>query len=299
MSKPGRHPRGRQHSAPEVVGLHRRRGDTAPCGLCGSSDTPLTKTHIPPQCAGNDAGVQRHYLLSVTEDGEQKLVRSTKRRRGGLYVYGLCAACNGAAGQWDSAYKALADALRPLWVAEALAIPDNRLTMPDIDIHPSRVARSVLMGLFGLNHHLWERHPELAAALLVGAEGIALPADLRLSLALSRGRSGRLVGPVHTRQIFGSPTGRVLALLTDAAVYFPPLAWQLAAPASDLLDQQGWVDVGDWLSMPTTESRNLRRLAASLPLVFEPTQDPALAKTLLHLFSDNITPIVETTGLGL
>jgi hypothetical protein len=288
--------------APEEVGLRRQKGDQGPCGLCGTTTGPLTRTHVPPQCAGNNAGVQRHYLLShpsSTTSGVPTLTLGKKRFHGGLYVYGLCTDCNNAASRWDGDYKHLAEGLTSCWVKDNLTIPGNRLNLPPVQIRPSRVARSVLMGLFGLNHHLRERHPPLAQGLLDGTEGLTLPADLKLNLALARGRTGRLVGPMHTSVVLGpTPTGKITRLLTDAAVYFPPLAWQLASPDSDLLHHQGWTDASSWLARPIDEQIDVAHLTPALPLVTEPSQDPNLADRLVHLFSDELTPIVETTGLG-
>lgn len=286
--------------APEVVGLRRQKGDQGPCGLCGATTEPLTRTHVPPQCAGNDAGVQRHYLLSKRVGGVPTLQPGKARFQGGLYVYGQCAACNGAASRWDGSYKELSSGLVTCWVKDGLVIPGDRLTLPSVEFSPSPVVRCVLMGFFGLNHHLRERFPALAHGLLNGTEGLELPPEVRLNLALARGRSGRLVGPMHTSQVLGpTATGKITRLVTDAAVYFPPLAWQLASPDSDFLVHQGWADVSDWLSRPSTERADVASLVPTLPLVFEPSQDSDLADSLIHLFSDEITPIVETTGLGL
>jgi hypothetical protein len=294
-----RHRKGRGTDAPEEVGLRRMKGDQGPCGLCGTTTEPLTRTHVPPQCAGNSNGVQRHYLISTKVNGVHTLSEGKKRFQGGLYVYGLCQGCNGAASRWDAAYKELSQGLTPCWVKENLKIPGDRMDLLSVEIAPSAVVRSLTMGLFGLNHHLRERYPNLAQGLLDGTEGLTFPTDMRLMLALARGRRGRLLGPVHTQHVLGpTATGCITKIQTDAAVYFPPLGWQLAHPDSDFLVHQGWHDVSDWLTIPTTERRNVATLVPSLPVVFEPSHDPEVADNLFHLFSDEITPVVETTGLG-
>lgn len=283
---------------PQDLGLRLRRGEPAACGLCGTVG-PLSRTHLPPQCAGNNHGVQRHYLQTVDKDGMPTLVASRKRWRGGLYVFGLCAACNGAASRWDGAYGALARALRPCWSTGAVVVPGGRIAMPAVPVRASAVARSVLMGMFGVNRGLRDRYPDLARGLLDGAEPLALPEGLTLRVALAGGRTGRLTGAVHTYQVLDWKGGAGHpALLSDASVYFPPLAWQLADPASTLLDRQGWADASAWLSVKLDESPDLPSLVSSLPVVVDPTHDPALADALVHLMADELTPVVVCDGLA-
>lgn len=178
--------RGDASRAPADLGLRLRHGEPADCGLCGQT-VPLTRTHVPPQCAGNSQGVQRHYLQTVTADGVPTVVRARKSWAGGLYVYGLCGQCNSNAGRWDGAYGALATALRPCWSSGVLATPGGRIDLPSYEFSPSSVARSVLMGMFGVNRGLRARHPALAQGLLDAAEPLALPPDLRLRVALAKG----------------------------------------------------------------------------------------------------------------
>ncbi len=291
--------------APVDFGLLRRRGEPGPCGLCGQV-TSLSKAHVPPRCSGNDHGVQRRYFQVI---GGDEVVPHPKPFRGGLYVYGLCGVCNGAAGSgrngtcagmsWDQAYAELSAGLRSCWVVDDVVIPGNRMVLPPVDYWPSAVARSVLMGLFGVNHVLRERFPDLAAGLLAGAEPLSLPSDLRLRVALARGKSGWLTGAIHTQQVIGpTSTGGQLSLLSDAAVYFPPLAWQLASPGSTLLDEQGWADASSWLAIPLAERRNVHDLCRSLPLVREPGRDPAIQDRIVRLVADRLAPMVECYGLA-
>lgn len=277
----------------------RRRGESAACGLCGLNRV-LSRTHVPPQCAGNNHGVQRRYLQTTDRAGMPTLIQSTKRFDGGLYVYGLCQPCNSRAARWDKSYCDLATALRKCWSSGALVVPGNRLQVPSAQCSPSAVVRSVLMGLFGVNHRLRDSFPDLAAGLLAAKDGLTLPPDLVLRVALARGTSGRLTGVMHSREVLGlTGAPHVLTLMSDAAVYFPPLAWQLTRPGSTLLDWQGWADASPWLPIPVADRRDIRDLVPSLPLVLEPSQDPAIAEGLVHLLTDEVTPIVECYGLVL
>lgn len=175
------------------------------------------------------------------------------------------------------------------------------MKLPTVEISPSKVARSILMGMFGLNHRLIEIHAATARGLVDGTEGLTLPADLALRLSLVRGRYGRLVGPMSTSYVSPMPPHTMTHLLhSQAAVYFPPLAWQLTWPGGcPVLDSQGWVDVSGWLARPLAERVDISTLIPALPVVYEATRDPALMDGLCHFFSDSDTPIVETSGLGL
>ena len=60
-------------------GLGRRRQEVHYCGLCGANEA-LTKTHIPPQCAGNNDRVLRYRYI-------QRGTLATRGRtlEGGMY----------------------------------------------------------------------------------------------------------------------------------------------------------------------------------------------------------------------
>lgn len=212
-------------------GLLRRRGDEGPCGLCGAVG-PLSRTHVPPQCAGNDHGVLRHYLQSMTEGGLRTRMARSRRFQGGMYVFGLCCTCNTAASRWDTAYAKLASALRSCWATGSIVVPGNRMRLPSAECSPSEVVRSILIGLFGVNHVLRDGFPELAAGLLAGAEPLVLPSELRLRLALARGTVGRLTGAMHSMKVADTRSGVIEYLQSAAAVYFPPLAcsWLATGP---------------------------------------------------------------------
>ncbi|TFV65347.1 UNVERIFIED_ORG: hypothetical protein E4P37_10635 [Bacillus sp. AZ43] len=241
--------------------------------------------------------MQRRFLQSVNRDGMPTLVPSRKRLDGGLYVFGLCGPCNSSAGRWDDAYGELALGLRSCRSTGAVVVPRGRMNLPSVKFSPSAIARSILMGFFGVNHVLRNRFPELAAGLLAGEEPLSLPEGLRLRVAIAQGTVGRLTGAMHSMQVLDSRTGVIEYVLSDAAVYFPPLAWQLTSDGSTYLDGQGWGDASSWLSIPLADRRDVRDLCPSLPLVLEPSQDPEAWEKFVHLFSDELTPIVECSGL--
>ena len=271
-------------------GLVRRKRDNAACGLCGTAGA-LTKTHIPPQAAGNGGLVGRSRLGS--QDGE--LIRS-RSLHGGLYVYGLCAACNVLGSKYDAAYAELSDAVRSLWVRSwALSVPD-RLAVPASEVAPGSVARSMLTGAFGLSPSLRTQFPGLAASLLAEEARILLPDALRLRLALCRGEAAHIAGATGGIFLFGKRVaGRAIGVSSVACVFFPPLAWHLAGAgsAATLLDEQGWADVSGWAMRDATDRQPLNELVEKLPAVAYPRQHPEQAEAYTELLSDKFTEIVE------
>lgn len=159
--------------------VHRYR---YPCGLCGAK-TRLTKTHVPPQCAGNTGLVFRQFFLTSTD----QILRRGSRQIGGLHVYGLRQDCNGLQALYEGAYGEFAQALYPCWIRRDLAIPGGRMELPDQEIAPGAIARSVLIGVFGLNANLRNLYPQLAESLCQRSDSIELPDDIQLRLALARG----------------------------------------------------------------------------------------------------------------
>jgi hypothetical protein len=86
--------------------LGRPNRNVGECGLCGRRGK-LTKTHVPPQCAGNLGRVKRFTVVSDTEHR----AAATTKRIGGVHFYGLCARCNGdLQGLYDGEYCKLAKA---------------------------------------------------------------------------------------------------------------------------------------------------------------------------------------------
>lgn len=283
--------------APRDLGLRRRRKDEAPCGLCGV-ETQLTRTHVPPRCAGNDHGVSRSGLLSIDVEGTPTVKPDGKRQPGGLYIFGLCARCNGVASRYDSAYGEFADALKGYRTSGKLLIPNGRLTLPTVEFSPGAVARSILIGLFGMNHLLRNACRPLADALRDELPSIRLPEDLHLRLALCGGTSAILSGAMVSQVVLPpTTTGTVRTLNSAAAVYFPPLAWQLTWSDAGPLDDQGWADASGWAELAPAHRASIRATCRTLPIATPLWRDPDLFNRMWHLFSGELTPIVQCEGL--
>jgi hypothetical protein len=280
--------KGPQPRSSYLVGLDRSRKRRYPCGLCGTK-TQLTRTHVPPQCAGNTGLVYRRFWIS-----RDQTLSHGRPQIGGLHVYGLCKKCNGIQALYDPAYCELARALYPCWIRGEVALPGGRMELPNPQIAPGAVARSVLVSMFGLNANLRMMYPQLAESLHQQADSIQLPVDVQLRLALARGTTARVTGP-----IFGHSIRTRIGFSTMAQIYFPPLAWQLAdnnPPAipngPSLLDRQGWADVSNWIMSIPADRRNLHSLVRSLPAVVHPTHDARHAEDWSELFADSITFIL-------
>lgn len=281
---------------PRPLGLLRTGATPSACGLCGNV-TLLTRAHVPPRSAGNEGLVARVRI--ATMPGHE--ARRTKARHGGVYVFGLCTDCNNRASRYDDAYKELAWALQPLWPRQPeLAVPP-RVALPAVGVRPGAIARSILIGMCGINPNIRRTHPELVRDLLQGS-ATALPTDLRLRLALNRSDRARicgaiggliLAGPYATPKI----NNRAPGVVYDAAVYFPPLAWALTRAIESILDRQGYADVSAWLAIDPEETRHLPDLVADLPYVAYPFHDPQIGPWWSEMFSEEIAEIVETDAL--
>jgi hypothetical protein len=271
--------------------LGRASRDFGECGLCGRRGK-LTKTHVPPQCAGNRGRVKRFMIVS---DSEHRAAATTKRI-GGVHFYELCVTCNGdLQGLYDPEYCTLAKALWAIATDAALHLPP-RVQLPDIAVRPGAIARSVVIGAFALNPTMRLIHPDLAQALVSREESIDLPSPLRLHLALTRGPHARVTGSIGGYYMFRSKVGgRNVGIMSMAQIYFPPLAWQLAdQPESVLLQQEGWSDVSSWLTVAPSEQAVLSALARDLPLVAHPTRGPGGIQDWVELLSDETCFIVES-----
>lgn len=271
--------------------LARPNNEVGICGLCGRHGK-LTKTHVPPQCAGNRGRVKRFMIRSDPENR----AAATGKRIGGVYFFGLCASCNGdLQGRYDPAYCDLAKALWPLATDARLHLPD-RVQLPDVGVQPGAIARSVLIGAFALNPHMRNVHPDLARALLDRDDAVTLPSPLHLYLALTRGPFARVTGSIGGFYIFRPKVnGKNVGIMSMAQVYFPPLAWQLAdEPESVLLRQERWADVSDWLLRSPDDADALPTLLRSLPFVSHPTRHPQGLQDWTELLSEETCFIVES-----
>lgn len=252
-----------------------------PCGVCGSY-RKLSKTHVPPQAAGNTAGVVRADMMTAPGVG----LRPGNWHIGGMWVRGLCADCNNYAGaQYDSAYADFAKRMSS-WIStrERISVP----SAPAIPLAPGRVSRSVLSGMLGISPHIRVLHPTLATQVHDGGP-VRLPGGIALRVAIYRGLGAQLTGPMLT----GLTDGTSRAINTLAAVTFRPFSWALVnVDSDDVLAGRGWVDATDWLRYEDDrEAHDLRWLAPrGIPEVASILHAPS--DTSIQMYSKEIAPIM-------
>ncbi len=265
------------------LGLDMRSRQLRRCGLCGNTSI-LTRSHVPPQTAGNDAGVSR---MAIVEDGKRAFLG--RRSDGGLWVRGLCGDCNNLGGRrYDTAYGDFAKALRPYGGA-ARHLLVERNSAPAVLFAPGLVSRAILHGMHALSPHLREKFPILADQLAADEEAVRLPPGLRLRVALTYGLTARVSGAVHAQRVLDLRE----TYYVFAEVFFPPLAWALCPPHHEsILDRERWVDATDWVRYSRERtSVDLRNIASGVPIVQHPLhQNP---DDWVYMFSDKITPLLE------
>lgn len=262
------------------------------CGLCGRHRT-LTKTHVPPQCAGNTGSVKRFTIVS---DKSNRIGRQGQRI-GGIHFLGLCAECNsGLQEKWDRAYCSFAKGLWPFALGGRLSIAAPRVQMPSMDILPGAIARSVLVSCFALNPNLRTTFKKLADDLVAESRSIELPDDTALFVGVTRGPHALVTGSMTGfRLLERCPDGSPLGTLSFAQIYFPPLAWQfVSVSSSPLLAKENWADASTWLLRDPTDVENLSSVLPSLPLVTHPSFAPESAALWSELFHDDSCFIVKS-----
>lgn len=256
------------------------------CGVCGRVET-LTKTHVPPRSAGNTGADVRRSHFVMAEGDPTVRAQDSRFLEGGMWVYGLCASCNGLAGKHDSDY---AEACR----STARGHLGARYWFPSSQaVSPGRVARSVLMGTFALAPHLRDIEGRLAYQLQHDDPIISPPRRLHLYLARTMGMRGRVSGPVgwFMPTLSPAPVGHHWGANVAAQIWFPPLAWAFAVPddINTYINALRWKDVTGWIPRPHEYRQPLSRLVDALPVVSHPQDTPSLADHAVELFNDQIT----------
>lgn len=286
--------------APRNLTMQRHKGDLRDCGLCGLH-RKMTRTHVPPQCVGNDHLVARSYMR--THDGKARMGRATE---GGLYVYGLCESCNNLGSRYEDAYKELVEILKPtrrrlLWVDYTAKQED----LPTATFDPGSVARAIVIGAFGIAPTLRDRFPDLAASLVEQRDILVVPDELRLRLGLARGTAARIGGMTGGFFFAGpwsnhGPDGTPESVMPFAEVFFPPLAWMLTDDRQPLLDRMGWGDAMQWLHSRPGQREDLHSTVPTLPYVSHPSHNDLTRNHWIEMHPEaeaGITEIVECREL--
>jgi hypothetical protein len=240
------------------------------CGLCGQF-RKLSRTHVPPQAAGNSTAVER--AADVIEDGVR---RPGTWAEGGMWVRGLCAECNNRAGvAYDRAYADFAQQVMRLSTSTARRLAVIQGEPPAVSFAPGLVAWCVMYGMFGINLRLRILFPELARDLTgerVPGEGlIRWPGHLVLRVGLVHPLL-RTVGVLSSGVWAMRVLNERVVHFSFADISFPPLVWSLVAhnTAPDLGPQitDALPDASDWIQYgPDRTHVDLRSLFRTLPAI--------------------------------
>jgi hypothetical protein len=277
------------------VGRRRTRNGKHTCGMCGDIK-PMSKAHVPPQCAGNRMLSKRFLLLIKGHE-----VDAGRENLGGIHMYGLCEECNQRAGTYDESYGDFAEGMRPLWVKSwRIEIP-RLIRLPEVVIKPGSIIRSIMLGMCATSHLMQEKWPDLPLALAAG-EPLEMPDDMRMFLALSRGVTARVSGPIAGFHLAGqnarrSKSGLLIGINSIASVYFPPLAWELIHTGDTSLEDDGWADVSEWTQYAPKSTVRLDEVVPALPAVCHPWHHPVLNEHWSEMLSTEVTEVTECANV--
>jgi hypothetical protein len=233
--------------------------------LCGDV-RPLSKSHVPPQAAGNTDKVRRSADIIDAD----KVRRPGRSSIGGMWVRGLCKPCNELAGaRYDLAYadfhSRLAATGAPL--VRRLLLDDK--DVPPVLFAPGLVARAVMFGMFALDTRLRIIVPPLAEQLLQKEPHITMPSQVRLKVARATGKGALLTSGIWRARVMNPRAG--IHHFTFADIVFPPLAWALVPTHDGPLITDTWGDATEWLSYSTDCTRvDLRLVLRELPTATHP-----------------------------
>jgi hypothetical protein len=285
-----------QQKGSRVLGLINYHGEKLPCGICGVRKL-MSRAHVPPQCAGNAMLVKRSRLMVNKHE-----VDAGRQDLGGIYLYGQCSDCNTESGRYDGAYGQFADALRPNWVQSLQIEVPPLMSTPSVTFDPGAVARSILLGMCATGPHIRRHWPDLPPRLLSGSP-VTMPPELRLFLALTRGLTARVAGPIYGLPVAGpmrrDASGKVVGINSVASAYFPPLAWELIlGPGETMLTDDRWADVSSWTEIEPGDMQVVSELVPALPAACHPWHHPTRNEHWAELLSTEICPIVECLNVN-
>lgn len=284
---------GKNPHKPEPVGTSRERGKKYPCGVCGQVKR-MTKAHVPPQVAGNSTIITYEKMMS-----KDSHIRRGKPMLGGVHFRGQCDTCNSQIGSlYDNAYADLAAIVRPSWVKDWTLTLPSRVAVADGCFRPGAAVRSLLLGLCAFAPWVQSEFPAFPLDLLAG-KSVPLPGDLRLYVALSRGRTARTSGSFTGFYLMGpkarhAPDGLPIGINAVGSCYFPPLAWELVHEDHCMLPGQGWVDVSSWPQIDPGEEHQVHEYFRDLPIVAHPRHTPADYQNWGELYADGLAAICES-----
>jgi hypothetical protein len=258
----------------DLIGTMLSSKEPRPCGLCGQFRKP-TRTHVPPQVAGNATAVRR--APDVIDAGRVR--RPGRWSEGGMWVRGLCMDCNNLAGRTcDRAYADFAAQIGRMSTPFARSMQVIPNEAPCVVFAPQLVARCVLFGMFGINPRLRVIFPDLADDLVRGADLVRWPDKATLRVGYTHPAAGRLGLLSSGMWMMRVLTERVVHF-SFADIVFPPLVWFLvSSESSGQLGPQitlSLSDASDWIRYsPVRTGVDLRSLSRTFPAFLHPMLSP-------------------------
>lgn len=229
------------------------------CGLCGFVGH-LSRTHVPPQCAGNTTDVESGVAVTRIDKSGVRRLGEGRKRNGGAAAFLLCEPCNGIASKYDDAFGQI---WKDLFHDFRGGLPAIRGPHPAEAplMRPGAIVRSVLAGLMGLCPTLQTDFPTLVGAVKDGAV-VRAPEGLHLLMTLYPGPDRWVSGGGIGRQTLRA--GRApTEVYAYGEVAWPPLYFILT-------DQSGkaeWPDAYDILSWLADEPGVERSVALLIPVL--------------------------------
>lgn len=219
---------------------HPRGNKLGTCGLCRFGGK-LSKTHVPPQAAGNVGKAQPAVLHFSETTGESRIAWGTAHD-GGMWGWWLCERCNNRTERWEAEYRRWKEQLEDA-ISSQPAPAWKRLSIHDPRSDPGALVRVFWAWMFAIDDGLGWGWPDLAESVLTG-EPTDPPNGIRLLLTASTSPWIAATKPVRAHWK-GQGWDPVAANAPRVAVSAPPFFVYLAADGTD--PAPGSLDTGEWL----------------------------------------------------
>lgn len=254
----------------ETIGTTLGNKGVRACGLCGDVRR-LTKSHVPPQAAGNGTRVERAADVIAVADA-RRIRRPGRWNAGGLWVRGLCEDCNNFAGRrYDEAYADFASSIHRLVRPSSQRLLVRSAEAPPVLFAPGLVSRCVLVGMFAIHPRLRHILPQLADDLRAEERTLRWPSSAVLRMGLHDGSRALLASGLFMARVLQRRDQH----FTFGDIVFPPLAWSLTPVDVGTQSVDSLPDVSDWARYsPERTQVDLRNIVRAIPTFVHPKLAP-------------------------
>lgn len=243
----------------EPIANHRAERDEA-CRLCGSTQEPLTRTHVPMRRSGND-GPMRPLVRRREQPEALPILDYGRSSDGGIWGWWFCGPCNRRTGRWDEAYQTIWHRILDSVHKPEHASSNQYRATASFDV--GSFVRSLIAWAFALDETLREREPAVAAAVLSGDAGPG-PQDHFIGLALTRSTRIFVSAQPEAREVsLDLSTGESRSSGNPRVVVAAP-PFNLVLAERESADRVPHLDLGGLLSHPAEHST---LVTLSLPII--------------------------------